>query len=143
MALIRWHPWSIDRFFDEDWELPTIPGLSRLAGQGLNLFETNDAIVAEAALPGIPEENIDITVDKGVVRIVGSKKEKSHDGRRNYMATLSSSYNYAFRLPQEVIVDAEPQCELSDGVLTVAFPKTQKAPPKRLKIARRAEGEKE
>src|SRR5438067_1880409 len=98
MALIRWNPWSIDRFFDDDWELPTIPGISRLAGQGLNLYETNDAIVAEAAVPGIPEDRIDVTVDNNIVRVTASMEEKKEDKarRRYFMSSMNASYNYAF-----------------------------------------------
>lgn len=138
MALIRWNPWTLDRMFEEDWDVPTIPGLSRLAGQGLNLYETNDAIVAEAALPGIPEEDIDVTVEDGVVRIVGSAQEKTPaQGRKNFMSTLSSSYNYSFRLPQDVTKDEMPTCELSDGVLSLTFPKVQKTPPMKLKVTKK------
>lgn len=56
---------------EDDWDLPTIPGLSRMMGQGLNLYETEDAIVAEAAVPGIVEDKLDVSIDDGVVRITG------------------------------------------------------------------------
>jgi HSP20 family molecular chaperone IbpA len=138
MALIRWNPWSIDRFFEDDWDLPTIPGISRLAGQGLNLYETENEVVAEAALPGIPEENIDVTIDEGVVRIVGANVQKEEDKskRRNFMSTLSASYNYAFRLPQWVVADQEPVGTLADGVLTLRFQKVKKAPPKKVNVTK-------
>lgn len=138
MAIIRWNPWSIDELMQGDWDVPTIPGLSRLAGQGLNLYETKDAIIAEAALPGVPEDKIDITYDDGVVRVVGSMEEENRDGRRNFMSTLSSSYNYSFRLPQGVVQETEPSCELSDGILTMTFPKVAKTPPKKLKVTKKS-----
>lgn len=139
MAIIRWNPWSIDRLWEDDWEIPTLPGISRLAGQGLNLYETDDAVVAEAALPGVPEENIDITVDEGVARIVGSARQtEEQKGKKSYMSTLQSSYNYAFRLPQSVAADQEPVCELSDGLLTMRFPKIKKTPPKKLTVSKKA-----
>ncbi|HYK08978.1 MAG TPA: Hsp20/alpha crystallin family protein [Candidatus Eisenbacteria bacterium] len=139
MALIRWNPWSIDRFFGDDWDFPTLPGLSHLAGQGLNLYETEDEIVAKAALPGIPEDNIDVTVDEGIVRIVGSvEKDEEKGKRRNFMTTLSSSYNYTFRLPPGIITDQEPISVLEDGILTMRFTKLKKAPPKKLKITKRS-----
>lgn len=140
MPMIRWNPWNIDRLLEEDWDIPTIPGLSRLVGQGLNLYETEKELIAEAALPGVPEKNIDITVDEGVVRIVGSmqKKEEDKSKQRSFLATLSSSYNYSFRLPQGVVTDEEPNCELADGILTLRFTKVQKTPPKKLTIKKTA-----
>jgi HSP20 family protein len=137
MALIRWTPWNLQSFLEEDWDLPTLPVLSRLAGQGLNLYETEDAIVAEAALPGIPEDKIDVSVDDGVVRISATSEEKTEekDKRRYFMSSMAKSYNYSFRLPQGVISDEEPTAELANGVLTLKFKKVQKAAPKKIKIA--------
>jgi HSP20 family protein len=140
MAVIRWNPWSLDRLFEDDWDIPTIPGLSRIAGQGLNLYETEKEVIAEVALPGIPEDKIDVTIDEGVVRIVGSNLEQESEKakRRTFMSSLSSSYNYTFRLPQGLIQDQEPVAEVSDGILKLIFPKMQKTPPKRLKITKKA-----
>lgn len=121
---------------EDDWELPTIPGLSRLAGQGLNLYETEDAIIAEAALPGIPEEKVDVSVDEGVVRITATSDDKTEEKskRRYFMTSMSSSYNYSFRLPQGAVSDEEPAAELEDGVLKLTFKKVKKATPKKIKI---------
>lgn len=125
---------DLSSFFEDDLELPAIPGLNRL-GQGLNIYETENSIVAEAALPGIPEDRIDVTVEDGVVRITGTTAEKAEDRgkRRYYMSSLSSSYSYAFRLP-EGLKEEEPQVELEDGLLRLTFPKMEKTPPKKLKV---------
>lgn len=136
MALIRWNPWSINRFFEDDWDLPTIPGISRIAGQGLNLYETEDAIVAEAAVPGISEDKIDVSVDEGIVRISATSEEKTEEkGKRRYfMTSMAQSYNYSFRLPQNVVSEEEPKAELDNGVLKLSFMKVKKAPPKKVKV---------
>jgi len=138
MAIVRWRPWNISSIFEEDFDMPTIPGLSRLVGQGLNLYETEDAVVAEAAMPGIPEDRIDVTVDDSIVRISGSYEEKEEEkGKRRYfMTSMSSSYNYSFRLP-EGVKDEEPKAEVNDGVLTLTFKKVKKAPPKKIKVSKK------
>ncbi|HEX8924085.1 MAG TPA: Hsp20/alpha crystallin family protein [Patescibacteria group bacterium] len=140
MPSIRWNPWSMDRFLDEDWDLPTIPLLSRLSGQGLNIYETETEVVAELALPGIPEDRIDITVDNGIVRISANSQESADDKnkRRYYMAQMNSTYNYAFRLPEGVDPDKEPICELNYGVLSMHFSKIHKTEPKKLKISKKS-----
>lgn len=142
MAIIRWRPWDLSSFLSDDFDLPTIPGLSRL-GQGLNIYETEDTVVAEAALPGVPEDRIDITVDDGIVRISGSMREKEEEKgkRRYYMSSISSSYNYAFRLP-EGLKDEEPVVELENGILRMVFPKMEKVPPKKIQITAKKKGEK-
>jgi HSP20 family molecular chaperone IbpA len=99
MAIIRWNPWNIDRFFEDDFDLPTIPGISRLMGQGLNLYETGDSIIAEAALPGVSEDKIDVTFENGVVRVTASIEEKQEEKekRRYFMSSMTSSFNYFYQ----------------------------------------------
>lgn len=140
MAIIRWNPWNFERMFDDDWELPTIPGVSRLMGQGLNLYETQDAIVAEAALPGIPEDKVDVTFEDGIARISASNEatQEEKDKRRYFMSSMSSSYNYSFRLPQGVVQDEEPQAEMEDGVLRLTFKKVEKKEPKKIRVIKKA-----
>jgi HSP20 family protein len=140
MAIIRWNPWNIERFFEDDFDMPTLPGISRLAGQGLNLYETEDAIVAEAALPGILEDKIDVSVDNGIVRVTGTVDEKQEEKtkRRYFMTSMATSYNYSFRLPQGMLESDEPTAELEDGVLRLTFKKVKKAEPKKIQIAKKA-----
>jgi len=132
MAIVKWNPWSLSSIFEEDWSLPVIPELR--AGQGLNVYETDKSLVAEAALPGIPEDKIDVSVDNGVVRITGSAQEKKEEkgAKRYFMSSMASSFNYSFRLPESV--KPEPEAVLENGVLTLTFPKTAEAQPKKIKV---------
>lgn len=142
MAIIRWNPWNLQSMLEDDWDLPTLPGLSRLAGQGLNIYETEDSIVAEAAVPGVPEDKIDISIDDHIVRITASTQEEKEDKnkRRYFMTSMAQSYNYSFRLPQGVISDEEPEADLEHGVLRLTFKKVQKAEPKKIKVSAKAKG---
>ena len=139
MAIIRWNPWSINSLMEDDFEMPTIPGISRMMGQGLNIYETEGAIVAEAALPGIPEDKIDVSFDDGVVRVTGSQDEarEEKDKRRYFMTSMARSFNYSFRLPQG-LSDKEPVAELEDGILRLTFQKVKKAPPKKISVTKKA-----
>lgn len=140
MAIVRWNPWNLERFFEDDWELPTIPGISKLMGQGLNLYETEDAIVAEAAVPGMTEDKIDVTFDNGIVRVTASAEEKKEERekRRYFMSSMTSSYNYSFRIPEGVVRAQEPSAELEDGVLKLTFKKVEKKEPKKIKVTKKA-----
>ncbi len=145
MAIIRWNPWNIDRFFDDELDMPTFPGLSRLVGQGLNIYETDSEIIAEAALPGIPEDKIDITVDDdNVVRVTGSNETQEEDKnkRKYFMSSMLQTYNYTFRLPKNAASNQEPICEFDNGVLKMTFPKIEKQAPKKISIRKRVNQEK-
>lgn len=139
MAIIRWNPWNIDRVFDDDFDLPTIPGISRLMSQGLNLYETQDALIAETAVPGLSESDIDVTFEGGVVRVSGNKEEKQEekDKRRYFMSSMTTSFNYTFRIPEGVVKDAEPEAELEDGVLRLSFKKVEKKEPRKIKVTKK------
>ncbi len=134
MAIIRWNPFNLSSVLDDDFELPTLPGLSRF-GQGLNLYETEQSLVAEASVPGITEEQIDVTVDNGVVHVTAHSEESEDKSKRRYfMSSRSTSFNYTFRLPEGMVEEGEPQAELHNGVLTLTFVKVKKVPPKKVKV---------
>ncbi len=139
MAIIRWNPWNIDRVFDDDFDLPTIPGISRFMSQGLNLYETQDALIAETAVPGLTESDIDVTFENGIVRVSGNKEEKQEekDKRRYFMSSMTTSFNYTFRIPEGVVKDSEPQAELEDGILKLSFKKIEKKEPEKIKVIKK------
>lgn len=143
MAIIRWKPWNLSQVFEDDWDFPTIPGLTRL-GQGLNIYETEGEIVAEAALPGVDDDKIDVTIDDGVVRVTGASEQNQEEKgkRRYYMTSMSQSYNYSFRLP-EGITNEEPHAEFHNGVITLKFKKAEQIPPKKIRVISKSKPQKE
>lgn len=145
MALVRWNPWNLSSLLEDDFDFPTIPGVSRILGQGLNIYETENEIVAEVALPGIHQDQIDISIDKGVVRIsaVAGENKENKDQRRYFMSSMSSSYNYSFRLPEGMINEAEPEAVLQNGVLALRFQKPEKVAPKKIKVVAKDSSAKE
>lgn len=146
MAIIRWNPWNISSFLnDEEWDLPTIPAISRIAGQGLNIYETEKSLVAEIALPGIHEDKIDISVNKGIVRISAAddQNQEEKSTRKYYMSSMSASFNYSFRLPEGISETQEPEAILEKGVLKLTFQKPEVVAPKKIKVIARSAGKKE
>lgn len=137
MAIIRWNPWNLERMFEDDFEFPTIPGLSKFMSQGLNLYETEDALIAEASVPGLTEDKIDITFDEGIVRITGSVQKNSEDDgkKRYYMSSMAESFSYSFRIPEGTVRDEEPSAELENGILRLTFKKAEKKEPRKIKIS--------
>lgn len=135
MALIRWNPWNLQSMLEDDWEVPTVPGLSRILGQGMNIYETDSEVIAEIALPGISEDRIDVSIDDKVVRISATSETTQEDkaGRKYFMSSMAQSYNYSFRLP-EGLEEAEPNAVLQHGVLTLTFKKAAPVAPKKIKV---------
>ncbi len=136
MAIIRWNPWNLSSLLEDDFDFPTVPGVSRMLGQGMNIYETDDSLIAEVALPGITEDKIEVSVDQRVVRVTATSEhtQEDKDKRKYFMSSMAQSYNYSFRLPDGVVDSDEPKAELHNGVLTLNFPKAQPVAPKKIKV---------
>lgn len=138
MTLIKWNPWNTPALFDDDWDLPSLSSLARF-DKGLNIYETDTTVVAEVSLPGVPEDKIDVSVNKGVVRVSASMEERSEEKgkRKYYVSSMSQAFNYSFRLPEGLSDKEEPEASLENGVLTLTFKKAEVVPPKKLKITKK------
>ena len=90
----------------------------------VDLYETPDAFVLEADLPGVKEENVSVNVENGDLVLQGLRSlEKSHsDGRFHTMERASGHFMRRMKLPESVEKDAI-QAEFTDGVLRVILPK--------------------
>ncbi len=97
--------------------------------------ETKDAYVFKADLPGLREEDLDISLTGSRLTIAGQRQEeKREEGERFYTYERSfGAFSRSFTLPEGV--DAEHvQGEMKDGVLTVVIPKTPEVQPKRIQL---------
>ena len=119
---------EVERLFDEMIHRPwgfcrEIRGWS----PSVDLYETSDAFVLEADLPGVKEEDVTVNVENGELVLQGWRSlEKSHsDGRFHTMERSSGHFMRQMKLPESVDTNAI-QAEFRDGVLRVILPKTKK-----------------
>ena len=88
-------------------------------------------------LPGIDPENIDVSIDHGVLTIKGRTEGEAEDQREdgNYMVRerRSGSFIRSLRLPETVDADqAKPNYD--NGVLTITLPKAESKKAKHLTV---------
>ena len=76
-------------------------------------------------LPGVPEDNIHLTVEDGTVILSGEKQtvREEHGETWYFSERQYGSFSRSFRLPPDAKSDAI-DAHLKDGVLTVTIPKT-------------------
>lgn len=99
----------------------------------VDIEETDDAYLFEVDLPGVAREDIDIEVDGNELRVSGEVHERERTGVLRHQTRRTGRFEYRSTLPQEV----EPErieASLSDGVLTVRVPKSQRSQPRRIEI---------
>jgi HSP20 family protein len=117
-----------DRLFDDSFFGVRPMG----AGVPVSVWQDDDRIYVEADLPGMSDEDVEVTVHKGVLFIRGERKAEEgrpflFDGR------TWGRFERAITLPDEVNA-AEVQAELTRGVLRVTLPKSPETRPRKIAL---------
>ena len=103
----------------------------------LDIVQEDDKYVVRASLPGIDPENIEVSIDHGVLTIKGRTEAQAEDQAKdgNYMLLerQSGSFIRSLRLPDTVDADqAKPKFD--NGVLTITLPKLESKKAKHLTV---------
>jgi HSP20 family protein len=100
----------------------------------LDLYQTNDDIVAVVELPGMRKEDIEISLHDGILTIGGERKSESSEGEK---ATRSERFVGKFRrsisLPTRVDAN-KVSASYKDGILTVTLAKAEEVKPKQIQV---------
>jgi HSP20 family protein len=145
MALVRWEPFRELAALQNEmgrWMNQFAGGQSPGNGQAsswlpaVDVWETEGELVLSFDLPGIPEEEIAVEIDDGVLTVSGKRERTSeHSGERFYRYERRfGTFSRSVSLPQGVQEDAI-KAEYRDGVLEIRVPKPEEQKPRRIPIA--------
>ena len=89
-----------------------------------DVIEGDDAIVITAELPGVKDEDIQITVQNGVLRIAGERRLEEEVNQQHFHRLERSygGFERRFMLPQGVRED-DIHARVAYGVLKITIPK--------------------
>lgn len=93
--------------------------------------DEDGSFVLRAELPGIdPDEDLDITVENGRLRIDARREERSEDRENgNYRSEFRyGSFHRSIRLPEGAVED-DITAGFKAGILEVRVPRSEEAPP--------------
>jgi HSP20 family protein len=101
----------------------------------VDVAETDEEITVTAELPGVKQDEVDITITDDVLTLKGEKKEEKEVKEKNYHRIERSygSFQRSIALPTGVQAD-KAKAAYTDGVLTITVPKAEEAKPKQIKI---------
>lgn len=100
----------------------------------INVWDENDEVIAEAELPGLQTDDVDISVVGNELTIKGERKQQAVESISYHRRERESgSFTRVLRLPVEVDAD-RVQAVLRDGVLTVRMPKAEVAKPRKIVV---------
>ena|SRR5690606_32537557 len=100
---------------------------------GLSLSEDNNHIFVEAKMPGLNAEDIDVTLENGMLRIQGERKEEEADKEKKYHRKASYTYSYRITLPTQADETA-PEAKYKNGVMSITFPKRKENTGKKITV---------
>jgi len=102
----------------------------------VDLSETADAYRIEAELPGWKPEQVEISIENGVLTLKGeAAEETAAEGEKQHVREIArSSFLRRFALPAEVDAD-KATAEFTLGMLKLSIPKAEVVKPKQIRIA--------
>ena len=101
----------------------------------VDIYETDDALILKAELPGVSKDNVNIEIHQNILILRGQRKHEAEVKEENYhrVERAYGTFQHAFALP--TLVDQEHvQATYKDGVLELRLPKSEAAKPKRIAI---------
>lgn len=101
----------------------------------VDIYETSEAYVLHADLPGIAKEDIDVQVLEDQVTLRGSRKRvepTEEKGFRRY-ERAEGRFERSFRI-KGGIDTSRVEARFENGVLTVSLPKPEEAKPRQVEI---------
>ena len=100
-----------------------------------DIQEEDQRYVVHADLPGVPPEDIEVTLEDGVLTIQGTRTAQSDEEKKGYrqIERVAGPFHRRFRLPDTA--DAAAISAVNrNGVLEVSIPKQEKLQPQRIEV---------
>jgi HSP20 family protein len=104
--------------------------------------ETKDSYLFKADLPGVREEDLDISITGNRLTVSGKREdEKKEEGDRYYALERSyGSFSRSFSMPEGVELDSA-RADLKNGELTIFLAKKPEIQARKIPLFKGQEGE--
>jgi HSP20 family protein len=146
MTIVRWDPLKnvaalqdrINRLFNEAFasskDFEDEVGISAWR-PAVDIYDTDNAIVIKAELPGIKKDYVSIDVKGNVLTIKGERSFDKEIKEENYYRKERSfgKFQRSFSLPEAVNPEAI-KANFKNGVLEIEVPKPEEKKPKQISI---------
>ncbi len=142
MTLARWEPWrqlasmeieQLNRMFDDLWGRVVEPDRWTPA---VDIYENDERdVVMAVELPGMKREDIEITVDEGVLTVSGRRRYQPEIRRDRFyrMERSQGEFSRSFTLPA-TLDTARISAKYEDGLLVITLPQREEAKPRQVVV---------
>ena len=142
-TVTRWDPFqdmlslreAMSQLMEESFVQPTAAQGGKNFVPALDLSETAEGYLVEAALPGVKPEDVEITVENNVLMIKGETRQEVDEQKRNFhrIERRFGTFQRTIGLPTTVKADAI-QASLTNGVLRLEIPKAEEVKPRKISV---------
>jgi HSP20 family protein len=132
---------AMDRLFEDSFVRPRGGGNDENP-LALDIYTTPDAVVVEAALPGVKPDDVEISVLGDTLTINASTREeqKRDEDGYSYREIRRGSFSRTITLPAGLKSEAA-SASFEDGLLILSFPKAEEAKPRQIQIKPTTKGD--
>ena len=146
MSIVRYDPFRDLRTLQEEVNRLFSSNLTRGFGEegigrgawnpSVDIYENKDQIVLEAELPGMKQDDFELTVENNVITLRGERQFEKKEEADNYHRVERSygSFTRSFTLPQTVSAEGAT-ADYSNGVLRVTLPKREETKARRIQVS--------
>jgi len=100
----------------------------------VDIVESPDAIILTADMPGVDDKNVSVTLEKGVLSVLGEIEPASvKDRKLAYAEYEIGDYERSFTLSDEIDQD-RIEATVKNGILRLVLPKTETARARRIPV---------
>lgn len=143
MSLVRYQPWGLMRSLHDDLDrlFEQRLGMDDTAGSVANwtppvdIREEENRFVLNADIPGVKPDDIEVTMENGVLTITGSREETTRDEQNGYrrVERVAGRFFRRFTLPDTANAEGI-KAKSHNGVLEVIIPKHERVMPRRISV---------
>ena len=134
---------EIGRHFEDVFGRPFLPGLRRrfpseeiVWSPAIDVLEKEDKFLVKVELPGVKEEDVNVSVAGSMLTIEGEKKTESEVKKKGYYYSETSYGSFSRSITIPSTVDASKiEANYDKGVLEITLPKAPEVKPKKITVA--------
>ncbi|TDJ67654.1 MAG: Hsp20/alpha crystallin family protein [Proteobacteria bacterium] len=135
---LRWFDDDFGDFFEGFFRPARLIEPTRNVVPAVDVSEDDNGYVVRAELPGVKKEDIDVTLEDGVLTISAETKSKSESEEKDGERVIRQErrygkYSRSLRLGTQVD-EGKVKASYKDGILQLVLPKSEAVKPKRIAV---------
>ena len=122
------------RDFQRQVDRLTRHAFGQAGGMPLDVVRHENDVTLRLDVPGIDPEQIEVTVDRGILTISGKREEERAENDKFFVRERTmGTFTRRMRLPESLNAEAV-EASYANGVLEVRIPVTEQAQPRKIEV---------